>query len=165
MPPDQKGRGRPRKWATDAERKRAYRQRRAIDLAAPQAVRDEARSLRADAHNARAAAQRSEQKAEHWRLRVERAERRTEEARRGARAADQAAQRARAERDRAQRLLRDKMKWSRDARPLRNDPDSLLALIADLRRQLEGQRHELARVKQLLAITERTDQWQAPSGR
>lgn len=51
------------------------------------------------------------------------------------------------------------MQWSRDARPLRNDPDSLLALIADLRRQLEEQRRQLAQAKQLLAMAEQGDPW------
>ena len=159
MPDDQKPRGRPRKWATDAERKRAYRQRRAVELAEPLAVRDEARSLRAEANNARSAAERAGRQAEHWRLRAERADRCTEEARRRTKVAEHAAQRARAERDQAQRLLRNKMQWSRDARPLRNDPDSLLALIADLRRELEEQRRHLARAKQLLAIAEQSDRW------
>jgi hypothetical protein len=159
VPDDRKPRGRPRKWATDADRKRAYRQRRAVELADPLAIRDEARSLRVEANNARTAAERAGKKAEHWRLRAERADRRTEEARRRTAVAEHSAQRARAERDQAQRLLRNKMQWSRDARPLRNDPDSLLALIADLRRQLAEQRHELAQVKQLLAIAERSDYW------
>jgi hypothetical protein len=92
-------------------------------------------------------------------VRAERAERRTEQAWLRARAAEHAAQRARAERDQAQRLLRSKMQWSRDARPLRNDPDSLLALIADLRRELEEQRRHLARARQLLAIAEQSDRW------
>jgi AT-hook transcription factor len=156
---DQKPRGRPRKWATEAERKRAYRQRRAAELADPQALREEANSLRAAASSARAAEKRAKEQAASWRTRAERAERRTELARQRTRVAERAAQRARAERNQAQRLLRNKMQWSRDARPLRNDPDSLLALIADLRRQLEEQRHELAQVKQLLVIAERSDHW------
>ena len=108
---------------------------------------------------ARAAEKRAKEQAANWRLRTERAERRTELARQRTRVAERAAQRAREEHDQAQRLLRNKMQWSHDARPLRNDPDSLLALIADLRRQLEEQRHELAQVKQLLAIAERSDHW------
>jgi hypothetical protein len=111
------------------------------------------------ANSARAAEKRAAEQAASWRMRAERAERRTELARQRTRVAELAAQRARAERDQAQRLLRNKMQWSRDARPLRNDPDSLLALIADLRRQLEEQRHEFAQVKQLLAIAERSDHW------
>ena len=156
---DQKPRGRPRKWATEAERKRAYRERRAAELAHPHELREEAKSLRAAASSARAAENRAKEQAASWRLRAERAERRTELARQRTRVAERAAQRARAERDQAQRLLRNKMQWSRDARPLRNDPDSLLALIADLRRELEEQRRHLARAKQLLAIAEQSDRW------
>jgi predicted RNase H-like nuclease (RuvC/YqgF family) len=38
--------GRPRKWATEAERKRAYRERLAADLAEPQRLRRELRDAR-----------------------------------------------------------------------------------------------------------------------
>ena len=75
---DRQPRGRPRKWPSEAERKRAYRRRRAAELAGHQAVRDQARSLRAEATDARRAAERTKQQAEHWRLRAERAERRVE---------------------------------------------------------------------------------------
>ena len=51
------------------------------------------------------------------------------------------------------------MQWSRDARPLRNDPDSLLALIADLRRELEEQRRQLAVARQLLEMAAQTELW------
>lgn len=159
MSGDRQPRGRPRKWASEAERKRAYRQRRAAELAGPQAVRDQARSLRAEATEARRAAERTKKQAEHWRLRAERAERRVEQAKQRTRAAEQAAQRARGERDQAQRLLRNKMQWSRDARPLRNDPDSLLALVADLRRELEEQRRQLAAARHLLATAARDERW------
>jgi chromosome segregation ATPase len=39
--------GRPRKWASEAERKRAYRTRRAADLAEPERLRLELRQARA----------------------------------------------------------------------------------------------------------------------
>lgn len=41
-----KGPGRPRKWADDAERARAYRLRRATELADPEGLRAERRTLR-----------------------------------------------------------------------------------------------------------------------
>lgn len=41
-----KGPGRPRKWADDAERARAYRLRRAAELADPEGLRAERRMLR-----------------------------------------------------------------------------------------------------------------------
>ena len=41
-----KGPGRPRKWADDAERARAYRLRRAAELADPEGLRAERRTLR-----------------------------------------------------------------------------------------------------------------------
>jgi predicted nuclease with TOPRIM domain len=41
-------RGRPRKWASEAERKRAYRERKAEDLAAPERLRTELRDARSD---------------------------------------------------------------------------------------------------------------------
>jgi hypothetical protein len=41
-------RGRPRKWGSEAERKRAYRARKAEDLAEPQRLRLELRSARGE---------------------------------------------------------------------------------------------------------------------
>ena len=41
-------RGRPRKWASEAERKRAYRARKAEDLAAPARLRLELRDARSE---------------------------------------------------------------------------------------------------------------------
>ena len=41
-----RGPGRPRKWADDAERLRAYRERKAAELAEPQRLREEVRELR-----------------------------------------------------------------------------------------------------------------------
>ncbi len=38
--------GRPRKWATEAERKRAYRERLAADIAEPERLRRELRNAR-----------------------------------------------------------------------------------------------------------------------
>src|SRR5690349_18427302 len=41
-------RGRPRRWASEAERKRAYRARRAEELAAPERLRVELRNARSE---------------------------------------------------------------------------------------------------------------------
>jgi hypothetical protein len=41
-----RGPGRPRKWIDDAERLRAYRERKAAELADPQRLREEVRELR-----------------------------------------------------------------------------------------------------------------------
>ena len=75
--PDQARRrpGRPRKWASDAERKRAYRARRATELAEPHRLRDEAREARAAFANARTefqTARRAVQRAEQRALTAER---------------------------------------------------------------------------------------------
>ncbi len=45
-PEPSRGPGRPRIWASDAERKRAYRARRAAELAEPLQLRRELRSVR-----------------------------------------------------------------------------------------------------------------------
>jgi hypothetical protein len=45
--------GRPRKWADDAERARAYRLRRAADLADPEGLRAERRTFGARARDCR----------------------------------------------------------------------------------------------------------------
>jgi hypothetical protein len=159
MPDDPPARGRPRKWSSEAERKRAYRLRRAAELAGPEAVRCEAQAARAGAAKSRTAAEAARGKAEYWRQRAAVAEQRVERARQRAWAAEQAAQRARAERDEAQRLWRSKLHWSRDARPLRSDPDSLLALVADLRRELEELRRQLALARQLTQVTAQNEHW------
>jgi hypothetical protein len=159
MSDDPPARGRPRKWSSEAERKRAYRLRRAAELAGPEAIRAEAQAARAEAIRARTATERARRKTEYWRQRAAVAEQRVDGARQRVRAAEQSAQRARAERDDAQRLLRSKLQWSRDARPLRNDPDTLLALVADLRCELEEQRRQLARARQLLNIAAHNGRW------
>ena len=133
--------------------------RRAAELAGPEAVRSEAQAARAGAAKAGTAAEAARRKTEYWRKRAAAAEQRVERATQRARAAEQAAQRARAERDATQRLLRSKLHWSRDARPLKNDPDSLLALVADLRRELEEQRRQLALARQLVEMTLHNEHW------
>lgn len=44
-------RGRPRKWSSEAERKRAYRARKAEELAEPERLRAELRDARSDIRN------------------------------------------------------------------------------------------------------------------
>ena len=52
--------GRPRKWASEAERQRAYRQRRAVELADPLALRAAFRQARRDLSAALDAARRAQ---------------------------------------------------------------------------------------------------------
>lgn len=113
------------------------------------------RHRRPGAGRARTAAERAKRQAEYWRRRAATAEQRMEGARQKVRAAEDAAQRARRERDEAQRLLKRKLQWSRDARVLRNDPDALLALVAELRIELDQARRELALTRRLLDDTTR----------
>jgi hypothetical protein len=150
MPEAMSARGRPRKWPSDAERKRAYRARRAAELAGPEAVRAEARAARAEAVRARRATERARRQAEYWRRRATASEQRRERDQLRIRTVEQGAQRARAERDEARRLLRSKLRWARDARVLSDDPEALLALVAELRRELDGCRRELVLVRQAL---------------
>jgi hypothetical protein len=123
----QRGRGRPRQWVSEAERKRAYRQRRAAELADPLALREDARAARAEAAQARAEAAAARREAERWHSRAVVAQRRAHQASERARAASQAAKVARTERDEARQLLRSKLQWAKHPEVLRNDPDALLA--------------------------------------
>jgi hypothetical protein len=47
-----------------------------------------------------------------------------------------------AERKRAEKLCRSKLAWARNITPLRNDPDALLALIADVVQQNQTLRND-----------------------
>ncbi|MDP8931583.1 MAG: hypothetical protein M3O70_24195 [Actinomycetota bacterium] len=144
MPEAQRRRpGRTRKWASEAERKRAYRQRRAAELADPLALRDDARAARAEASQARAEAAAARREAERWQTRAVVAQRRAHQASERARAASQAAKAARAERDEAQRLLTSKLQWAKHPEGLRNDPEALLALVAELYEDLSELREQL----------------------
>src|SRR4051812_47779429 len=116
MPDQQKrGPGRPRKWASDAERKRAYRARKAAELADPYRIREQARSAigeaaaaRSELETARRAVQRAEQ-------RGVAAQRRSDKLAERLRTAETAARRARIARDRAESLLKQKVGVVKDA--------------------------------------------------
>src|SRR4051812_42306369 len=101
--------GRPRKWSSEAERKRAYRARRAVELAEPHRLRDDAQQARqaaaatqAEADVARRAQQRAEQRAIN-------AERRSARLSGQLRASKAETTRARTARDEARSALRRKL--------------------------------------------------------
>lgn len=146
--PEQVGKaGRPRKWSSEAERKRAYRQRRAAELADPLEIREAARAARSEAGQSRSAAEVAQREAERWRAKAAAAERRAGAAERKLAAEKVRAQRLVAERDEARRLLRRKLQWARHAEVLRRDPDALLALVAELFAELEKLRKEASRLR------------------
>ncbi len=136
--------GRPRKWDSEAERKRAYRLRRAAELADPLALRAAARAARAEAAESAAAAGTARREADRWRARAAAAEKRAQQATQRAARAESAARAAHAQRDEARRLLRRKLQWARDAQHLRDDRDAMLALIAELNQQVADLRSRLA---------------------
>ncbi len=138
-----RNRGRPRRWPSEAERKRAYRQRRAAELADPLTLREDARAARAEAATARAEAVAARREAERWQTRAVIAQRRAYQATERARAASQAAKAARAERDEARQLLTSKLQWAKHPDVLRHEPDALLALVADLYKELTELRRQL----------------------
>lgn len=145
--------GRPRKWEDEAERKRAYRQRRAAELSEPLAAREEARSARGAALAAVAAADIARQEVEKWRARAAAAERRAEAAEQRAIAARAKASRAIAERDEVRRLLRRKLQWAKHAEGLRNDPDALLALVSELYAEQEKLKATIAGLQRQMQRT------------
>jgi predicted nucleic acid-binding Zn-ribbon protein len=145
--------GRPRKWASEAERKRAYRQRRAAELADPLALRDDARAARADAAQARAEAAAARQEVERWKTRAVVAQRRAHQASERARTASQAAKAARAERDEARQLLTSKLQWAKHPDVLRHDPDALLALVAELYMELTELRRQFKDFRTLKPVS------------
>src|SRR5690242_559990 len=143
-----RGPGRPRKWASDAERKRAYRARKAAELAEPHRILEEARSAieeaaaaRSELETARRAVQRAEQ-------RVLAAQRRSDKLAERVRATEAAARRARMTRDRAEILLKQRVGVAKDAQRLRDDPDALIALVADQRRLLDWYRRRVRELEQ-----------------
>lgn len=149
--------GRPRRWSSDAERKRAYRQRRAAELADPLQLREAARAARSAAAETRSVADTAQRELERWRRKAAAAERRTGAAERKFATERARAQRLVAERDEARRLLRRKLQWARHAEGLRRDPDALLALVAELYRELEKLRKEVSRLRlQVRQIQQRT---------
>jgi len=142
--------GRPRKWIDEAERKRAYRARRAAELAEPTQLRAALQTARAETNKARHIAERARKQADSWRGRAAVANERAEKARRRIGAAEHAAQRARAERDEAERKLRGRLRDSSDVRALLRDPDRLVALVDKLRGELKDVRRELMFARELL---------------
>ncbi len=140
--------GRPRQWANDAERKRAYRQRRATELANPLGMREAARKALGDAAASRAARDSAVRDAERWHAKAEAIARRLEAAERRATKEKARAQSLLAERDEARRLLRRKLQLARHAEGLRRDPEALLVLVAELYAELESLRKEAAELRQ-----------------
>ena len=140
--------GRPRKWSSEAERKRAYRQRRAAELADPLGLRDAARAARSEAAENRAVAETAQRETERWRAKAAAAERRLGASERRLAAEKARAQRLVAERDEARRLLRRKLHWAGHAEGLRRDPDALLALVAELYAELDRLRKEATKLRQ-----------------
>lgn len=147
--------GRPRKWANEAERKRAYRQRRAGELADPLELRESARAARAEAAASQSAAKAARRGAERWRAKASASDKRALEAENRAARARAAARRAFAERDEARRLLRRKLQFAKHAEGLRADPTALLVLVAELYQELANLRKELASARQRLWHSDR----------
>lgn len=139
--------GRPRKWSSEAERKRAYRQRRAAELADPLEIREAARAARSEAAQSRSAAEVAQREEKRWRAKAAAAERRAGAAERKLAAERARAQRLVAERDEARRLLKRKLQWARHAEGLRRDPDALVALVAELYPELEMLRKEVSKLR------------------
>jgi hypothetical protein len=139
--------GRPRKWSSEADRKRAYRQRRAAELAVPLELREAARAARSEAADSRSAVEAAQREGERWRAKTAAAERRAGAAERKLALEKARAQRLIAERDEARRLLRRKLQWARHAEGLRRDPDALLALVAELDPELEKLRKEVSKLR------------------
>lgn len=148
--------GRPRKWSSEADRKRAYRARRAAELGNPLAQRRAAQEARRQAAADRSAAEVAQAEAKRWRQRAGAAEKRAEIAERRAVRENAQAQRLLAERDEARRLVRRKLQWAKHAEGLRKDPDALLVLVAELYAELDRLRKEVASLRQRL---QRPDVW------
>lgn len=141
-------------WESEAARKRAYRQRRAAELAEPLAVRVIAQQARAEAAASRTEAEAARRITAAWEARAAAADARAETAVARAATASAATAKARTERDAAQRLVTSKLQWARDPGVLSGDPAALLALVADLYKELSANRRELNDLRQRLAIAE-----------
>lgn len=148
--------GRPRQWASEAERKRAYRARKAAELAEPLVQRKAAQDARREVAAQLAVAEVARQEAERWRRRAAAAEKRAGVAERRAAREKAAARRLLVERDDARRLLRRKLQWASHAEGLRRDPDALLALVAELYAELAKVRKEASTLRQR---AQRSDPW------
>lgn len=143
--PDEERRppGRPRKWATEAERKRAYRGRKAAELSEPLRVREELRGARLEAAAAQTDAEAARRAAERTGRRVAALERQVATLQDRLHREEVATRKARRQRDEAQRLLGRKIRLAHDAVYLRGDPDTLVAIIAEQRELLDWFRSEV----------------------
>lgn len=150
--------GRPRQWASEAERKRAYRSRKAAELADPLRQRQAAQDARTEAAIERSAATAAHLQAERWRRKAMAAEKRADAAEKRADAAEQravreaaAAHRFLAERDEARRLLRRKLQWAKHAGAAHLDSQELLAMVAELYAELTRLRKEIATLRRTVS--------------
>jgi hypothetical protein len=148
--------GRPRQWASDADRKRAYRARKAAELAEPLVQRQAAQDARREVAAQLSVADAARQEAERWQRRAAAAGKRAGGAERRAAREKAVARRLLVERDEARRLLRRKLQWASHADGLRRDPDALLALVAELYAELAKLRKELSTLRQR---AQRPDAW------
>jgi replicative superfamily II helicase len=139
--------GRPRQWASEADRKRAYRARKATELAEPLVQRQAAQAARREVAGQQAVADEARQEAQRWQRRAAAAEKRAGTAERRAVRESAAAKRFLAERDEARRLLRRKLQWAQHAKDAHFDAHELLALVAELYAELAKLRKELAALK------------------
>jgi hypothetical protein len=126
----------------EADRKRAYRSRKAADLAEPLRLREEASQAVAEAVLARADALQARSEASRWQAKAESNLRRAQRAEEQAETSARNLREAVAKRKRAEKLCRSKLAWARHATPLRNDPDALLAVISDLVQQSQTLRDD-----------------------
>jgi len=148
--------GRPRQWASEAERKRAYRERKAAELADPLGQRRTAQDARREAATQRSAAEAARQESDQWRRKAAAAEKRIATAERRAVREKAAALRLLAERDEARRLFRRKLQWAKHAEQARLDPPELLALVAELYAELAKLRTEVSMLRRKV---QRPDVW------
>jgi len=147
--------GRPRQWASEAERKRAYRARKAAELAEPLQLREALREAEGEAAQARGEAEAAALDVSRWQRRAAAAEKTLSRARAQAARARARAERSTAERDEARRLLRRKLQHARhitgDER-VRDDAPTLVAIIAELYKELELLRRENQRFRAVLQL-------------
>jgi hypothetical protein len=147
MPPHHQKRrpGRPRIWADEAERKRAYRRRRADELADPIRLREVAKAATAAQSRAQQEVLAAGRMADRLERRIATLQRELGVARERARRARVRAERSTAERDEARRLLTRKLQHARQAVSalgVRADPNALLAIIAELYPELDRLRQQ-----------------------
>jgi hypothetical protein len=139
--------GRPRQWASEADRKRAYRTRKAAELAEPLVQRQAAQDARRELAAQLVVAEAARQEAERWRRRAAAAEQRAGAAERRAVRESGAAKRFLAERDEARRLLRRKLQWAGHAKDAHLDAQELLALVAELYAERANLHKDLATLR------------------